>query len=185
MGCIQSNLGSYDEGGGYKMNGALTKRLSKLLFNRRAVSVVISNVLLTCAVVTLGLVVTFWAQQRAFEANEGYADTTDENIARIGERLVFEHIFYNYSESTLSVYLINCGKSDGVGLDVLRLSNNSWSQTYSEIEMKSLNGTEIQSLNVGEEGYFKLPVNLVSFYVSYFMRVTTDRGRQFATSFTA
>lgn len=165
------------------MKHSLTKRSRRFLLNKRGVNAVISSVILACTVVTLGFVVFYWTQQRAFETNEEYGDTTDENIAKIGERLAFEHIFYNYSENTLSVYLLNCGKSNDVRLETIYLSNSSWSQTFSDIELKFLNGTETESLNVGEEGYFKLSVNLVSFYMIYSIRVTSVRGSHFETNF--
>jgi hypothetical protein len=135
------------------------------------------------SVILAGFVVLYWTQQRTFEVNEEYGSTTDENIAKIRERLAFEHIFYNYSENTLSVYLINCGKSNDIVLDITYLSNSSWSQTFSDIELKFLNGTETESLDIGQEGYFKIPVNLVSFYMNYFIRITTMRGVQIEASF--
>ncbi|UCE96394.1 MAG: hypothetical protein JSV51_01960 [Candidatus Bathyarchaeota archaeon] len=161
----------------------LINRLCRFFLNKRGMSLVISSVILACAVITLGFVVLYWTQQRAFEANVEYSDTTDENIAKIGERMTFEHIFYNYSENTLSIYLINCGKSNYIVLDTAYLSNGSWSQTFSDIELKFLNSTETENLDIGEEGYFKISVNLVSFYMSYFMRITTVRGNQFETNF--
>jgi hypothetical protein len=165
------------------MRYRVTSRLHRFFLDKRGVNVVISSVILVCAVVASGFVVLYWAQQRAFEANEEYSDTTDENIAKIRERLAFEHVFYNYSENTLSIYLINCGKSDTVMLDTAHLSNGSWSQTFFDIELKFLNGTETESLNIGEEGYFKISVNLVSFYMSYLIRITTVRGREFEANF--
>jgi len=165
------------------MRYGLTNRLRRFFLNKRGANLVISSVILTCAAVTLGFVVLYWTQQRAFEANEEYGNTTDENIAKIRERMAFEHIFYNYSENTLSIYLINCGKSDDVVLDTAYLSNSSWSQTFFDIELKFLNGTETETLDIGEEGYFKISVSLVSFYMNYFIRITTVRGSQFEANF--
>ena len=165
------------------MKHKLTRRFRRFLLSKRGVNVVISNVLLACAVVALGFGVLYWAQQRAFEANEEYGDTTNENIAKIRERLAFEYIFYNYSENTLNVYLINCGKSNDLGLDTVYLSNSSWSQTFSDVELKFLNGTETESLDIGEEGHLKLSVNLVAFHLKYFIRVTSVRWRQYETNF--
>jgi hypothetical protein len=165
------------------MRYSLTNKLRRFFLNKRGVNLVLSSIILACTAITLGFVVLYWTQQRAFEANEEYSDTTDENIAKIRERMAFEHIFYNYSENTLSIYLINCGKSNDVVLDTAYLSNSSWSQTFYDIELKSLNGTETENLDIGEEGYFKISVNLVSFYMSYFIRITTVRGTQFETNF--
>ena len=167
------------------MESRLTRKIRRLFFDRRGVNVVISNVLMVCAVMSLGFVVFYWTQQRAFEANEEYADATEENIARIREKLVYENMFYNSSENTLTVYLINCGKSDDASFASVYLSNSSWYQSFSDIELRFLNGTLVQSLDIDEEGYFKLSVSLVAFYTSYLSRITTGRGRLFATTFTA
>jgi hypothetical protein len=147
------------------------------------VSLVISNVILASAVVTLGLIVLFWTQQRAFLANEEYGYTTDENIAKIKERIAIEHIFYNYSENTLSIYLMNYGRSNNVLLDTTYLRNSSWSQAFSDIKLRFLNGTETQHLDIGEEGYFEITVNLVSFYMKYHIQITTVRGIQIEADF--
>lgn len=51
------------------MKHKLTKRFRRFFLSKRGVNVVISTVMLACAVVALGFVVLYWAQQRVFEAN--------------------------------------------------------------------------------------------------------------------
>lgn len=147
-------------------------------------SVVISNVLMACAVVALGFSVFYWAQQRSLDANLDYANTTEENIAGIKEKIVFEYIFYNISQNELTVFLINCGKSNNVSLARVYLSNDSWTQSFDDIELSFLNDTLAQDLDILDEGYFQLSVDL-SANTNYSIRIVTKRGRFFVTTFVA
>ena len=166
------------------MENRLIKKIRRLFLDGRGVNVVISNVLMACAVIALGFAVLYWTQQKSLDANIEYADTTDENIARIKEKLVFEYVSYNISQKELTVYLINCGKSNDVSLASVYLSNSSWSKSFFEIELRFLNGVLTQSLDILEEGRFQLSVGLVA-NTSYFIRLITKRGRLFATTFVA
>jgi len=162
----------------------LTRIIRRLFFNRRAFSPVISNTLLAGAVIALGFAVLSWTYTRSSVFNLEYADVVEANLDKIKEKLVFEYLFYNTSENTLTVYLMNCGKSNNVSLTNAYLSNSSWFQSFSDIELMFLNGTLTQSLDIGEEGYFKLSVNLVA-NTGYSIRIVTERGRLFETPFIA
>lgn len=159
------------------------RRLSRILSDRRAVNVVLSNVILASAVVALGLVVQIWAYQRSLAFNVEYANVVEDEIACIKEKLVIEHIFYNTSKKELTVYLLNCGKSNDVSLASIYLSDGSWSQSFYDIELRFMNGTLTQNLDVGEEGYLKLSVDLTPFYQIYTIRIMTERERLFVETF--
>jgi len=147
------------------------------------VNVVVSNVILACAVIALGFVVQYWAYQRSLAFNIEYAETVDDDIACIKEKLVIEHVSYNASEKELTVYLLNCGKSNDISLASVYLSDGAWSQSFYDIELRFLNGTLTQILDVGEEGYFKLSVDLTPFYKIYTIRIMTGRERLFVETF--
>lgn len=166
------------------MESTLTRRIRRLFFDRRATNPVISNAILAGAVIALGFVVFSWAYGRSSVANLEYADVVDANLDKIKEKLVFEYFFYNTSDGELTVYLINCGKSNNVSLFSVYLSNNSWLQSFSDIDLMFLNGTLTQSLDIRDEGYFKLSVDLVA-NTSYSIRIVTGRGRLFDTTFIA
>ena len=140
---------------------------------------------MTSAVMALGFIMLFWTQEKAFEANSEYSENTDLNIAKIGEELIIEHIFYDYNENTLKIWLLNCGKTNSIRLTHILLSNSSWSQTFIDFELKYLNGTAIESLDVSEEAVIELPINLVTYFVSYSIQINTERGRQFVSDFIA
>jgi hypothetical protein len=166
----------------------LAGKRRRKLSNRGAVSAVISAVLLTAAALALGLVVLHWTYQRSFVANEEYVDTIESNLDKIREKLVFAHIFYNSSGNELTVYLLNCGKSNETSIAEVYLFDNSSEIVYktegSEVDLRHLNDDLTQGLNVGEEGYVRLSVSLVA-DMGYSVYVVTERGRSFAKTFVA
>lgn len=168
------------------MRSRLTRKIWRLVNDRRAVSVVISSVLMTGAVMALGTLVVVWTNLRISIANTEYAELMDANTARIKEKIVFEHIFYDTDgdENNLTVYLINCGVSNNLSIANVYLGNDSWIQLFPDVELKFLNGTETQSLDIQEEGYFELSVGLVADKV-YSIRIVTWRGRLFDATFIA
>ena len=167
------------------MKGRLIKKVCRLLLDKRAVSPAVSSTILTTVVITLGFSVLYWTYARSSAFNTEYADVMEGNLARIKEKLVFEYVFYDRSSTELDAYLMNCGTVDDVRLVNVYLSNSSWHQQFSNIDLKFLNGTSALGLDIEEEGYFKLvSVDLVA-ETSYSIRVMTGRGRWFDATFIA
>jgi len=163
------------------------RKVWKMLHNKRAVSAVISNVILVGAVIAVSFVVLAWTQYRSSAYNDDYSEAMNADIAKLKERLAFEYVFYNQSGSKLSVYLMNCGTIDNVTIQTAYIRNNTWFKTFtkSEIDLKFLNETSTESLSIGEEGYFVLSsVSLVA-GKSYSVRVVTRRGSTFDRTFIA
>ena len=166
------------------MESRLAKRILRLLFEKRAVGSVISTVLLTATVMALGSGVLLWATQRVSIVNVEYADVMDASLARIKEKIALEYVFYDTNEKELTVYLINCGESNNVGLDDVYLGNGSWIQLFPDVELRYLNGELTQSLDVQEEGFFEISASLVA-DTNYFIRIVTGRRRVFEATFSA
>lgn len=162
------------------------RKVWNLLRERHAMNVVISNVILTGAVIAVGFVVLAWTQYRSSAYNKQYNEAMDANIARLKESLAFEYVFYDSDESELLAYLMNCGTIDEVAIQTVYVKNNTWFGTFtSEIALKFLNGTSTQSLNIGEEGFLALSsVGLVT-GKGYSMRIITGRGSAFEYLFVA
>jgi hypothetical protein len=161
------------------------KKVWKLLHERRAVSTVVSSVILTGAVIAVSFVVLFWAQYRSSAYNEQYSEAMNADIARLKERLAFEYVFYNQTGRSLSVYLMNCGTIDNVNITTVYVKNNTWFTPFSSIGLKFLNGISTNDFDIGEEGYFVLSsVSLVA-GKSYSVRVVTGRGSTFDHTFIA
>jgi len=161
------------------------RRVRKRVDGKRAVSVAISSVILTAAVIAVSFVVLFWAQYRSSAYNEQYSEAMNSDITKLKERLTFEYIFYNSSESNLIVYLMNWGRVDNVTVQTVFVGNTTWFTTFSNIDLKFLNGTSAQDLDIGEEGYFLLYLPNLVLRKSYSVRVITGRGSVFESTFVA
>ena len=163
-----------------------SRKVWKLLRGRRAVSAVVSNVILVGAVIAVSFVVLFWAQYRSSAYNDEYSEAMNADIAKLKEKLVFEYVFYDCDdEGELWVYQMNCGTIDNVTVQTVFVRNNTWYSVFSNVELKFLNGTSTEDLDIGDEAYFVLSdLNLVA-GESYSVRVITGRGAVFEGSFVA
>jgi len=159
----------------------------KLLHGRRAVSVVVSNVILTGAVIAVSFVVLAWTQYRSSAYNAQYSEAMNADIAKLKERLAFEYVFY--SGGNLTVYLMNCGTINDTIVKTVYVSTSTGEliNVTSNITLMHFNGTQIadQDLDRGEEGYFVLSsLDLVT-DTSYSIQVVTGRGSTFDHTFVA
>lgn len=153
------------------------RKVWKLLHGRRAVSVVVSNVILVGAVIAVSFVVLSWAQYRSSAYNDQYSEAMNADIARLKERLAFEYVFY--SGGNLSVYLMNCGTIDNVTIQTVFVGGTP----FSSISLKFLNKTSTNDLDIGEEGYFVLSSLGLAPDTRYSVRVVTGRGSTFDHTF--
>ena len=148
-------------------------------------SAVVSNVILTGAVITVGFVVLAWTQSRSSAYNEQYSEAMNADVARLKERLTFEYVFYNNSANNVSVYVMNSGTINSINITTVYVSNATWFTSNSSITLKFLNGTSTNDLDTGEEGYFVLrQVSLVTGN-SYSVKIITGRGSTFESTFVA
>lgn len=163
-------------------------RVCKLIKERRAISAVISNMILISAVIAIGLVVFAYVNYTSNSYVTQYGQTVNSDIDKLRETVAFEYAFYNATDGKLSVYFMNAGKVNNVNVTTIYVSNSSWYTTFSGITlppMKYLNGTATAALNVGEEGYMVLsPLTLVS-EESYTVKIITWRGSAFEYNFVA
>lgn len=134
------NIRKRTSGRKHRVGSRLARKVRRLFLDRHAVSVVVSTLIMVGAVIALGFAVLSWTYSRSSVFNMEYANLVDANSERMKEKLVFEYVFYNASSSELTVYLINCGKSNDVSLANVYLSNGSWFQSFSDIELRFLNG---------------------------------------------
>jgi hypothetical protein len=159
------------------------KKAGRLFRNTRAVNNVISNVILTGAVIVVGFSVLAWTQYRASSYNEQYGEAMTSDLARLRENLIFEYISHNKGTSVLSVYLLNSGTIDGVTVRTFYISNASWLYSSSSIDLKFFNNTPATSLSRESEAYFQIaPLNLVA-NSTYRIAIVTGRGSSFETTY--
>jgi hypothetical protein len=170
-------------------NSKPIKLKRNLLFDKRAVSVALTTMIITAGVIAAGIAVLYWAYSWGNVANNQYGSTVANNQNSIQENIAFEYINYSNisTNGQLTVYVINCGLSNKVNLTRLYIWNsaNQLVGTYNILQLyRTSDGTAISnnSLNIGDEGYFNVTIpTLTSGY--YTIRVVTGRGRNFDGSF--
>lgn len=81
-----------------------------LVKNRRAVSAVMSNLILIGAVMAVGLVVLAYARSNSINYQTQYAEAMNFDIGKLKESLTFEYA--HYGSNQLSVYVMNSGPVD-------------------------------------------------------------------------
>lgn len=163
----------------------LTKRISKVIFNKKAGSYVISAVILAAVSVALGLGVLAWAQGRSSAYTQGYSETMDAETAKLRERLAVEYVVYDDYE--IWIYLLNWGTIDDVEIQSAHFSRGSWHLSTSAFTLKFFNGTSIpdQDLDIGEEGYIIVSCDDLVPGGYYYVRIVTVRGAVFDSTFVA
>jgi hypothetical protein len=161
----------------------------KLLKDRRAVSAVISNMVLIATAIVLGFTVLLYANFTSNSYATKYGQTVSSDINQLGEQVSFEYCFYNVTgfnatAGSLTAYFMNSGNVNGINATMFFVSNSSWTSTsFRAATLKYLNGTATASLKVNEEGYVVLsPITLVR-GSSYEIRIVTWRQSAFEYCF--
>jgi hypothetical protein len=158
-----------------------------MIRSKRAVSPVISSVILASVTITLGIIVLVWSQTRSATYQEEYGEVIRTEVSRLKERLTLEYSFYDSTEGCVKLYFLNYGTANDLELQIIRLSNDTWQRTFSSFTLKFLNGSVIsdQDLDRGEECYVTLSVSPSSLVDGqyYYVTVTTKRGASFSWGF--
>lgn len=129
----------------------MTGKIKRFLRDRRAITPVLSNLLLT--------VVAVAAMSIATTATYVITTNLKENMS---ERIIIEDLWFNNSTGAISVYLRNIGK---VALHVSAVYVNHTSQSF----------TSPFSLEIGEHGWLNISYSWVSGSL-YYVDIVTNRG---------
>ena len=154
----------------------MVRRMFRKCFDRRALSPVISSIIMASVVIALSFAVLAWSQFRTSDYAENYGETTDAAIARLKERLTVEYISYNGSSGNLSIYLLNCGAINNVEIESVRVQN----ATGHIIEVFS--DTELD-LDMGAKGFLILNCEEQLDEGNYFVSIETERRSLFNAGF--
>jgi FlaG/FlaF family flagellin (archaellin) len=138
----------------------MIKLLKRLLHDKRAISAVLSHLLLTVVAVAL----------MSVAASATYVITTDLR-QNMGERVTVEDVWFNSATQTVQVYLDNVGKVD---IQVTAVYVNHASQGYSSFGLK-----------VAEEGALNLKFSDWKSGEVYYIDIVTSRGNHIAGSYKA
>jgi hypothetical protein len=152
---------------------------SRLFKSRSAVSAVISNLILIAAVIAVGFTALGWTYSTSNSYVTQYGSSVRSSSEQLAESLAFEYVYYN--GTSLSVYIVNCGKINAVNLTAAYVANAMWTNSTFTIALKWLNGTSISSnhLDMGQEGYFVWSGVNLQLQSSYTIKIITWRGSSF------
>jgi len=162
-------------------------RFLTLLKSRRAVSAVISNMILIAAVIAVGFAALAWTYSNSNSYTRQYGGSVLSNTNQLEERIAFEYIFYDKTTTSLLVYVINYGNIGTVSLTTGHVSNSSWISSNFFISLHFFNDSitdPVRVLGIGQEGWFKATTTSLQ-SGSYTVNIVTGRGSSFAGTFAA
>ena len=156
-----------------------------LVKNRRAVSAVISNLILIVAVISIGLVALGFARSTSISYQTQYAESMGSDIGKLKESLTFEYVSYDNASKDLSVYFMNSGIMES---NITRVYVNNSPVTLPTVQ--PMNGEQqIANNNVGKgvEGFFVLNLSSADLHNGELntIKLTTGRDSNFAYNFLA
>ena len=138
----------------------MKKLLKRFLLDNRAITPVLSHLLLTLIAVAIMSLAT----SATFVITTNMRET-------MGERVIVEDVWFNSAAGTIDVYVSNVGKA---GIQV--------SSVYVEHVGQSFNGPF--SLEVNEHDWFRIACSWVS-EESYYIDIVTKRGTHIASYYKA
>jgi hypothetical protein len=164
------------------------RKVHSLLLNRKAASVVLSTVVLTAGVIAMSIAVLYWTYGMGKISRIEYTKSTTTSMSAINERIGFEYV--RYLGTTLTVNIINCGKTDSINITRVYIMNGNYQNVVvSGLGVTLYNidnpGTQLpgNKLGIGKEGYFTINTPNPLANGLYYVRITTGRGRNFDGSF--
>ena len=167
----------------------MVKRRFRKCFDKRALTPVISSIIMASIVIALSFAVLVWTQFRTSDYAETYGEKTDEEIARLKERLTVEHIFYHDFNNKITIYLLNYGT---IEVNITRVSIMREQDGYNKsFEITTLtllgegSGTTADYLPSNREGCIRFDYGESLTEGKYFVSIKTERGNSFDSEFEA
>jgi hypothetical protein len=161
-------------------------RAQNLLKSGRAVSAVISNLILIGAVIVVGFGMIVWAQTQSSNYNQQYSSIINSDINQLQERIALEACYYNSTLTNLRAYLMNSGTVN-VTIQTVYVGSQSsnlipYSFTLYNFQGQTVPGKTLNATTGMREGYVQIsPITLSS--GSYQIRIITQRGSAFVFTF--
>ena len=138
----------------------MKKKFKLFLRDKRAITPVLSHLLLTVVAVAIMSLAT----SATFMITTNLRET-------MGERVIVEDVWFNSGAGTIDLYVSNVGKSD------IQVSN-----VYVDHVGQSFNGAS--SLEVNKHGWLRIDFNWTS-EESYYIDIVTKRGTHIASYYKA
>ena len=152
-----------------------------------ALSPIFATVLLAVIIISLGSVTFYFSNNLTTTATNEFVDITSNSKQSVSERIAFENVVYTTANSTLNVYILNCGSASNLRLNTLFVYDaNRQLVDYGIISnFYDMNNQEVpKTLNIGQEGYFSFPLTSGLPFGSYTIHLITESGSTFDYDFT-
>jgi hypothetical protein len=159
----------------------LTKNV-RLIRNKRAVSAVISNLILIAAVIAVGFSVLAWTQYQSSTYQKAQSDIISQDISQLQERLALEYTYY--ASGILKVFLLNPGPVNVI-IQTVFLSTSPGSPVSFSLYNFDNPPLIISTLYTGaqtREGYIQVSTGSLS-PGSYSVTIITSKGSAFVYNF--
>jgi hypothetical protein len=161
-------------------------RFLKLFKSRRAVSAVVSNLILIGAVIVVGFAMLGWAQSQSSSYNQQYSSVISSDISQLQERIALEAC-YNSTPTNLKAYLMNSGPVN-VTIQTVYVGSQSgspiqYSFTLYDFQNQPVSGKTLNATTGMREGYVLVSFPTTLSRGSYSIRIITARGSTFVFTF--
>jgi flagellin-like protein len=151
----------------------------RLVRCKKAVSPVVSNLVLVAVVIVLGFAALMYARTISASYQSDYHSSVTSDIDELKESLAFEQAFYNSTGGSVHIYFINSGRiSITIDQVFLSVSNENFTFTMKHMDGALASNNEV---SVGAERQVVVAQALPE--GSYTVRLVTLRGLSFAYSF--
>jgi hypothetical protein len=165
-----------------------------LLKSKRAVSAVISNLILIGAVIVVGFGMIVWAQSQSSNYNKNYSNLINSDISQLQERIALEAC-YNCTtginnQNNLTAYLINSGTVN-VTIQTVYVSSQSGNPNQYPFSLYNFNrpvpqlvpGNTLNATTGMREGYILITQITLPSLGSYSIKIITAGGSAFVFTF--
>jgi flagellin-like protein len=154
-----------------------TKSIRVLVRSRKALSPVISNLILIAVVIVLGFAALAYARDISINYQTQYQQNVSSDIDKLKETIAFEYVYYD--SGNLHVYFMNAG-SNNIIVEKFYLSTSSVNYEYT---IKNMDDSSVPNHDLGAGGERQIILQHTLSSGSYSVKITTVRGSSFAYNF--
>ena len=165
------------------VNPRKTRSNRSFVQNRRAVSEVVSSLILVAAVIAAGLAVTGYATSMSTNYQSQYGQSIGSDTNKVKQSLSIEYVSYN--APNLCIYLVNSGR---ISANITSISVGSQSSTFTMYLMQNGQTTQplpSHTLNIGQEGRIDSSFTGLIHNGLYTAKIATKEGSIFECNFVA
>ncbi len=149
--------------------------------NRRAVSAVVSNLILVAAVIAIGLVVLSYARSMSINYQAEYGEVVGADITKLKESLSFEYASYSSNSHNVSLYFLNSG---AVAFSVASVTVNDSPVNFNLYPMNATHSVAENTVGRGVQAYIVADLSAATLpNGSNTIEIASRSGSSFAYNF--